>query len=493
MDNEKKGSQSHFDLIVIGAGISGINTGFRVQTELPDCSYTILEARDSMGGTWDLFRYPGIRSDSDLHTFGFPWRPWTQENTIADGADIKKYICDTAAIHGIDRHIRYRHKLAAADWSSDQQAWFLEVDNDGGRKRMSANFLVFSTGYYDYNEPLSVTIPGLQNFKGTTIHPQFWPENLDYSGKKMIIVGSGATAITLLPNLAEKASHVTMLQRTPGYIMALPQKDPTGLWATRWLPIWIAYKLVRIKFLIIPFLWFKFCRRFPHAARRIIRKRTLRELPPDLPHDPHFEPPYNPWEQRLCVAPNGDFYRCLREGRSSVATGHIKSVHQDHIELQSGQRIDADIIITATGLKMQLAGGADLLVDGQQLNMNGKFMWKGMMLEDVPNAAFVLGYTNASWTLGSDTTAQHVCRLIKHMEEQQWTSATPKADRSDGKLQPFSPFNLNSTYVQRALHRLPMTGNLAPWKQRNGYLTDLYEAKYGDLGLGMHFTRVSTR
>jgi cation diffusion facilitator CzcD-associated flavoprotein CzcO len=476
----------HVDVMIVGAGISGINAGYRVQTELPGYRYAILESRDAMGGTWDLFRYPGIRSDSDLHTFGFPWRPWSKANAIADGESIRTYIRESAEKYGIDRKIKFHHKLVAADWSSEQQNWALAVDADGERRLYTARFLLLSTGYYDYKEPLKTTIPGINKFQGQVIHPQFWPEDLDYTGKKIIIIGSGATAITLLPNLAEKAAKVTMLQRSPSYVLALPAVDPGDKFIRKWLPNWAAHTLVRWKFLVLPFIFFKFCRAFPNAARKIIQKNTKKQLPPSMPHDPHFKPAYNPWEQRLCLCPDGDFFTALRKGNADIVTDTIKTVTANGIQTESGKMIDADIIVTATGLKMQLAGAARISVDGKPIDVSTKFMWKGVMLQDMPNAAFVIGYTNASWTLGADATAQLVCRLLKRMDSLNVASAVPRLP--DGqKIKAAPVLNLNSTYIEKAKGQLPKAGNIAPWLPRVNYLSDYWTSNYGDVTKDLEF------
>ncbi|EOD51198.1 putative flavin-containing monooxygenase-like protein [Neofusicoccum parvum UCRNP2] len=482
-----------YDVIIIGAGISGINAAYRIQTQMPEgTKYAILEARDNMGGTWDLFKYPGIRSDSDLHTFGFPFRPWSEQKAIADGASIVKYIKETAATYGIDQHIQYHHKLITANWSSDAQSWSLEVDGNGERKRFNSSFLLMATGYYDYHEPLATTIPGLEDFKGTIVHPQFWPEDLDYTNKKMVIIGSGATAITLLPVLAEKAKHVVMLQRSPGYIISLPTVSPLDRITRAILPSFIAHSLIRWRFLVQGYLFFHFCRAFPNAARRLIRLGTLKQLPKGVSHDPHFVPNYNPWEQRMCVCPDGDFYKSLQEGTSSIATGQIKTVSARGVELENGERLDdVDVIVTATGLKIQLAGGAKLFVDGEQVDPGTKFLWKGVMLQDVPNAAFVIGYTNASWTLGADATAQLCTRLINHMRSKGMTSAVPRIE-SPEDLEPMPVLNLNSTYVQKAQGVLPKAGDKGPWVARKSYFTDIWNAKFGDIKTGLQFYRVST-
>lgn len=476
-----------YDMVIIGAGISGINAAYRVQNELPGYSYTILEARDAIGGTWDLFRYPGIRSDSDLHTFGFPWRPWSKPKAIADGESIRNYIKESAEINGIDKKIQFRHKVLAVDWSSGEQQWNLTVDGNGEQKDFRAKFIIFSTGYYDYNEPLKTTIPGLENFQGTIIHPQFWPEHLDYTGKKIVIVGSGATAITLLPNLAEKAEKVTMLQRSPTYILALPAVDPSGDWMRKWLPTWMAHTLVRWKFLVLPFLFFKFCRAFPNTARKIIRKGTKKELPKSMPIDPNFNPSYNPWEQRLCVCPDGDFYKSLKKN-GDVVTDTIKTVTSTGIETSSGKTLETDIIITATGLKLLLAGGARITVDSKLIDLSQKYMFKGAMLQDIPNAAIVIGYTNASWTLGADATALLVCRLLKQMKKRGETSVVPTLPKGK-KIKDLPVLNLSSTYIDKAKGQLPKAGDVAPWQPRSNYFTDYWVASYGTLSTGLKFSK----
>ena len=483
---DKPSMGTDFDMIIIGAGISGINVGYRVQTQLPNYNYTILESRAAIGGTWDLFRYPGIRSDSDLHTFGFPWRPWTDKKAIADGTSIRNYIRESAEAYGIDKKIQFHHRLLAADWSSDEKRWALSVDADGEKQTYHTRFIVFSTGYYDYSTPLQASIPGIDNFKGKIIHPQFWPEDYDYSGKKMIIIGSGATAITLLPVVAEKASKVTMLQRSPTYVMSLPSSDPMGNFVRRFLPNWLAFKIVRWKFLILPFIFFQFCRVFPNAARAVLKRRAEADMPKNIPHDPTFKPKYNPWEQRLCVCPDGDFWKALHTGNANVVTDHIETVTEHGITTQNGTKLDADIIVTATGLKMQLAGGARVTVDGKAIDFGEKFMWKGMMLQDLPNAAFVIGYTNASWTLGADATAQHITRMLNYMEKKGLTSATPRVAKGE-KLAASPVLNLSSTYIEKAKGQLPKAGDSGPWKPRSSYLTDRWIASHGNLTTGMHF------
>jgi cation diffusion facilitator CzcD-associated flavoprotein CzcO len=490
MANLSKTADVH-DVIIVGAGISGINAGYRLQTELPGINYTILEQRDSLGGTWDLFKYPGIRSDSDLHTFGFKWRPWNHPKAIADGKLIKEYLQESAEVYGIDKKIQYHHELKAANWSSDQQAWQLEVVANGETKYFHTRFLLLGTGYYDYKQALETDIPGIENFQGTTIHPQFWPEDYDYTDKNIVIVGSGATAITLLPVLAEKAAHVTLLQRSPTYILTRPSVDPMGSFMHRWLPSWAASKLVRWKFLVLPFLFFKFCRRFPQAARGIIKSATEKELPPSVSHNPHFSPKYNPWEQRLCVCPDGDFYKALRGGKTSIVTDHIENVSEKTITTRDGTVLAPDTIITATGLKIQIAGGAQISVDRQPVRIGEKFLWKGLMLQDLPNLATVIGYTNASWTLGADATALAVCRLLKVMRSKGVSSATPRVP-DESKLNVRPVLNLNSTYVERGKGEMPKAADKAPWLPRSTYFSDLWEAQHGNIEQGLQFSRAET-
>jgi cation diffusion facilitator CzcD-associated flavoprotein CzcO len=482
----EKVNTTDYDVIVIGAGISGINAAYRLQTQAPGFSFTILEARDGMGGTWDFFKYPGIRSDSDLWTFGFPWAPWTEQRAIADGASIKAYIEHTAKTHHIDEKIQYHHKVIASDWSSDQQQWRLDVDVRGEQKQFHAKFVLFASGYYDYAKPLQTTINGIENFNGTVVHPQYWPSDLDYANKDTVIIGSGATAITLLPNLAEKASHVTMLQRSPGYILSLPNRGDD--FVTAYLPQWLSYRINRLKALILPWLFYLYCTNFPASARKVVKKATLPRLPKGMEY---VEPTYNPWEQRMCFSPDGDFYDALNSGKAEMVTGKIATMTADSIVLESGQKIHADIICTATGLKLQLAGGTNITVDGEKYSIPDKFMWKGVMLQDLPNAALVIGYTNASWTLGADATAQMVCRLLNNMRKQGNTSFVPRVPVED-KMKEAPVLNLNSTYVTKGKSELPKAGDKGQWKPRWTYFQDIYEARFGDVTTGLQFYRVAT-
>jgi cation diffusion facilitator CzcD-associated flavoprotein CzcO len=477
-----------FDVAIIGAAISGINSAYRIQTLAPKgTTYAILEARDDIGGTWDLFKYPGIRSDSDLHTFGFQWRPWNSRNAIATAGAIMDYLRECVSWAGIDKNIRFGTRLLSADWSSTSLCWTLNCEVDGKPTTFRARFIILGTGYYDYNEPLPAVIPGIENFKGQVVHPQFWPQDLDYTDKNMVIVGSGATAVTLLPNVANKAKHVTMLQRSPSYVLSLPTKDRLGSFFHAILPQSIASRLDFFRWLTTSYLLYKWCHAFPNAAKRWLKKETIKQLPQNIPWDPHFKPAYNPWDQRLCLCPGGDFYKALRGGKADVVTGHIKMVTEKTIEMESGERLTPDIIVTATGLKVMLAGGAKFFVDGKPIIVPDKFMWKGAMLEDLPNAAFVVGYTNASWTLGADATAHLVTRLLNTMQKKGAVAAVPRLKNPESmKSTPI--FNLSSTYLVAAKSVMPKTGT-GQWAPRTNYFTDIREAKRGDIETGLQFLK----
>ncbi|KAF9889514.1 hypothetical protein FE257_007224 [Aspergillus nanangensis] len=479
--------EQDYDVLIVGAGISGINAAYRLQTQFPQLRYTILEARSRLGGTWDLFRYPGIRSDSDLFTFGFAWHPWDQGNPIADGPAIVSYVNNAAEKHGIKPHIQFNHRVLGADWSSADHRWSLSVeDNQQSTRSISGRFLIFGTGYYDYHTPLQADIPNLSSFSGQLIHPQFWPADLDYANKKVVIIGSGATAITLLPKMAESAAKVTMLQRSPTYILSLPNRRRTLL--SYLLPTALYRKLQRISWLLTSRFFFLFCQSFPTIARLILRLSVKLQLPRHVPYDPHFRPRYNPWDQRLCVCPDGDFFKSLHTGRADVKTDTIASVTPTGIDLTSGDSLDADIIVTATGLRLQIAGGTSLSVDGVPVHLSEKFLWHGIMLQDLPNAAFVIGYTNASWTLGADATAQFLVRLLGEMDRRGVKAAVPRVPAEKQKvLQPRRLLNLSSTYVTKAEEHLPKAADRGPWLPRDNYLDDLKFAKKGSIDEDMEF------
>ncbi|KAF2156647.1 monooxygenase flavin-binding family protein-like protein [Myriangium duriaei CBS 260.36] len=469
-----------FDVVIIGAGISGINAAYRLQESCPDRSYTILDARSDLGGTWDLFKYPGIRSDSDLHTFGFPFRPWMQKNAIADGHLIVEYMRDTAEEYGIDKHIQYQHAVESADFSTKRQRWTLNITHGEKPKTIRCQFLLFCTGYYDYHNPLDTKIPGISNFQGEVIHPQFWPENFDYANKNVVIIGSGATAVTLLPNLAKTASHVTMLQRSPSWIAAMPQNDAISRFFRRIMPERWAVRALRWRFLFLYFLSYTIFQRFPNLARNILRKRTAQLLPKDYPMDPNFNPSYNPWDQRLCMSPDGDFFAAIRDGSSDIVTGTITNITDSEIKVdQKGEELTLkpDVIITATGLKLQVAGGCKISIDGTPTTPASKFVYRHAMLQDIPNAVVFIGYVQYSWTLGSDVSARWACRLINHMARNGYESATP-AVQGSMKEQPL--LSLKSTYIQKGGSVLPLAGTREPWQPRKSYMHDLWEATRSD-------------
>lgn len=506
-----KNLPNKLDVVIVGAGISGINTAYRLQTELPDQTYSILEARDSIGGTWDLFRFPGIRSDTDMHCFAFPWRPWKEDRLLIDGATILEYLKEAVAAEKIDRNIRFGHKLLSASWLTEDQIWDLTVGVGKEKIHIMARAIVIGCGYYDYHNPLAANIPGLENFQGKVVHPQFWPENLDYTGKKIVVVGSGATAVTLLPSLTDKAEHVTMLQRSPTYIMPLANHGTT--WLIRILPRSLALKIVRLQLMIIPILMYTYCRLFPQSARKMLRREALTRLGDESLVDQHFKPSYDPWDQRLCFAPDGDFFNAIRCGKASVATDHIDKIGPNSIILTCGQSIPADIIVTATGLRLSIAGGATFFVDDKPVALADKILWRNSWLQDMPNCAFVLGYTNASWTLGADTTAVLFCRILKALRSGGLSSAVPRIPASVAhssttaaptiattcsspsssvpmKTRPY--FNIKSTYARQGANWLPKTADVGPWKGRTNYILDSFRGTYGSINDGMEYYKGSS-
>jgi len=474
-----------FDVIIIGAGISGINFGYRLQERNPHLRYTILEGRHEIGGTWSLFKYPGIRSDSDLYTFGFPWRPWTEKGAIATADRIRNYLDESARMYNIDKKIKFDHKVDAANYSSSQKQWTVQVTANGKRaKPIKSRWLLLGTGYYDYHTPLKTQIPGIDNFQGTIVHPQFWPESLDYSGQDVVVIGSGATAVTILPVMAKTAKHVTMLQRSPGYVVSIPQQD-TLEWVIRscfwWAPAF-QHSLLRAKWITASMLITTLSKYFPQATRRLVYSWMDKQLPPSTPRDPHFSPRYFPWQQRMCLCPDGDFFEGLRSGRSSVETGVIETITADTIKLASGRELHPDIIVTATGLQLQFAGGINLSVDGERFDIAEKYVWKGSMIEDLPNAAFSFGYVDASWTLGADATAQMISRMMTQMQKESVVEVTPRVNKQGGQtMESRGLFRLNSTYVTKSINSMPKAGDRGQWVPRSYYVRDILNAWYGDI------------
>ena len=462
--------QADFDVLIVGAGLSGVDAAYRLQTRCPGKSYAILEGRNAIGGTWDLFRYPGVRSDSDIYTLGFPFRPWRGEEAIVQGAAIRDYVEETAREYGIDDRIRFGHRVVRADWSSAEARWTLEVEAEGAVRRLSCAFLYLCTGYYDYAEGYRPRWPGEEAFEGRFVHPQSWPETLDHSGKKVAVIGSGATAVTLVPALAETAARVTMVQRSPSYVVSRPSRDPLAALAARWLPQVLANKLLRLKNVLLALVFFALARRRPDSFRRLVMAGVRRELGPGDDLERHFSPAYQPWDQRLCLVPDGDLFAALRNGRAAIATGEIETFTRSGLRLRSGEEIDADIVVTATGLNVQLFGGIAIAVDGAAVDPADHLIYKGMMLSDVPNLALAFGYTNASWTLKCDLTARTICRLLNHMDRHGHAACTPRLRDPNAPRRPLLDFT--SGYVRRAAAMLPSQGARAPWRVHQNYLLD---------------------
>jgi monooxygenase len=463
---------SEVDVLIVGAGLSGIGAACHLQRGRPATTYTILEARAALGGTWDLFRYPGTRSDSELFTFGYDFRPWQSDVSIADAAAIKAYLAETAREHGVDRHIRYRHRVLEASWSSSQARWSVRARRTDTNEELvfRARWLFCAAGYFRYDEGFTPRFAGRERFRHPVVHPQQWPEDLDYHGKRIAVIGSGATAVTLIPALTEAAAHVTMIQRTPTYVLPIPSRD--GL-ARRLRPILgprLAHALARRKNIAKQLWVYAFCQRFPNAARKLVRRVNARLLPKGYPVDVHFNPPYGPWDQRLCAAPDGDFFRVLREGKASISTGRIATFTEKGVQLESGEHVDADIIVTATGLNLQLFGGVRVAVDGQAVRLRQAVAFKGMMLSGVPNLAFAVGYTSSSWTLKVGLLCEHFCRLLAFMEERGYRVCTPVADPAM-RTRPLLSFGAG--YVQRSLDELPRQGERFPWLMSWNYAADV--------------------
>lgn len=469
-------SIEHFDVVIIGAGLSGIGAGYRLSTRCPRKKYVIFEARERIGGTWDLFRYPGVRSDSDMFTFSYPFRPWTAPKALADGPTILNYVRDTARDFGIDRHIRFQHRVESAAWSSTDSRWTLEVrKEDGEIFRCTCHFLYGCTGYYRYDAGYEPQFPGAGCFRGQIVHPQHWPDDLDYAGKKVVVIGSGATAVTLVPAMATTAGHVTMLQRSPGYILSLPDHDAAADFLRRVLPAAAAHRLARWKNILLNLGIYQLSRRAPNYMRRMLRKGAVKSLPPDFDIETHFNPRYQPWDQRLCLVPDADLFKAIRAGRASVVTGQIETFTERGIRLQSGQELDADIIVTATGLQMLALGAVRISVDGAAFDPGQAFVYKGTMLSNVPNFAFCIGYTNASWTLRADLASTFVCRVLNHMDCHGYGTCVPVCDPSGMETRPL--LNLTSGYVTRAAANLPKQSARQPWVVRQNYILDMLRMK----------------
>ncbi|MDB9970267.1 NAD(P)/FAD-dependent oxidoreductase [Porticoccaceae bacterium] len=476
---------NHFDMIIIGAGLSGIGAACHLQSKHPNKSYKIIESRERMGGTWDLFRYPGVRSDSDMHTLGYSFKPWLSAKSIADGPAIRDYIKESAAEFGVDQHIQYERKVVAASWDSATARWTLTLENNGDLdgstaepETLTCNFIYSCTGYYRYDQGFTPDFADADQFKGQIVHPQLWPQDLDYSGKRVIVIGSGATAITLVPSLAKTAGHVTMLQRSPTYVLSSPDEDAMSQRLRRWFPEQLAYDLTRWKNVTAQALLFQLSRRYPNYVKKLIRKVVQGWMGDDFDIDTHFNPSYKPWDQRLCLVPNGDLFRSLRKGTSSIVTDHIERFTENGIQLKSGETLEADIIVTATGLELLLLGGLKLEVDGVEKKVSDSLTYKGMMFSGIPNFALAAGYTNASWTLKCDLTSHYVCRLISYMDKHQYQYCVANNDPSVKRLQ---FLDLASGYVDRAMDQFPKQGDKSPWKLHQNYLLDIFNLRLGSM------------
>ena len=468
----------HLDVLIVGAGISGIDAAYHLQKRCPDKSWLILEARGEIGGTWSLFRYPGIRSDSDMYTLGFPFRPWTGEKAIADGADIRAYVEETARAFGIDRRIRFRHKVVRAAWSSAEARWAVEVEAGGETRRFRCAFLFLASGYYDYESGYRPQWPGEQVYRGRFVHPQHWPEDLDHKGKSIVVIGSGATAVTLVPALAESAAHVTMLQRSPSYIVSRPSRDRMAAWLRRRLSAAAAARLVRWKNVLLGIYFFSRARSRPAKVRAKLLELVQKDLPGrDISRD--FSPRYNVWDQRVCLVPDGDLFKAINAGKVTIVTDTIETFTEGGIRLASGTELKADIVVTATGLVMKILGGIALEVDGAPVSIADKIGYKGTMLDGVPNLFLAFGYTNASWTLKCDLTARYACRVINHMAEHRLAACVPRLPAAGVKRQPMLDFS--SGYVTRAAGSLPAQGTEPPWRLYQNYFRDLVALGFGTI------------
>ncbi|EFL08692.1 NAD(P)/FAD-dependent oxidoreductase [Streptomyces sp. AA4] len=462
---------AHFDVLVVGAGLSGIGAACRLRQQAPDRTYAILEARDTIGGTWDLFRYPGVRSDSDMFTLGYPFRPWRKEQAIASGAEILEYLRETAAEHGITRHVRFGHRVVRASWSSASARWTVEASHDGEIVPFTCSFLYLCSGYYSYENGHVVDFPGRASFRGEIVHPQFWPEELDLSGKRVVVIGSGATAVTLVPELASTAKSVTMLQRSPSYVLARQRTDSLARRLRGVLPSRLAYRVVRAKNVLVATLLYQVSRRLPRRTAAFLGGAAAKQLPASIPVDPHFSPRYQPWDQRLCLTPGADFFAALRSGKADIVTDRIARFTPDGITLESGAHLPADVIVTATGLRVIAFGGIDLTVDGEVINPSEQLVYKGMMLGGVPNLAWCIGYVNASWTLRSDLVSRYVCRVLNHLSRNGFDTCVPHPPAlPPARRRPI--MNLTSGYLTRAASALPRQGDRRPWLMRQNYLLD---------------------
>jgi len=485
---------TNVDVIIVGAGISGLGAAYRLTERNPKLSYVILERRAQIGGTWDLFRYPGVRSDSSIFTLSFPFEPWTREEGVADGDHIREYLTNTARKYGIDKHIRFNSYVRAADWDSSTDTWTVTLEQDGTgntEKQYRGRFVFFASGYYNYDEGYTPEFPGIEQFGGTVIHPQHWPAELDYTGKKVVVIGSGATAVTLIPSMAERAAKVTMLQRSPTYLISASKYGKVAAVSRKLLPRKAAHLVIRsYNALMEAVLWF-LSRKLPGMIKWMLRRKAINSLPKGYDVDTHFKPRYNPWDQRLCLIPDADLYTAIADGHADVVTDQIDHFDATGIALKSGRHLDADIIVTATGLQLQALGGATISIDGVEINPRDRFVYKAHMLEDVPNLFWCVGYTNASWTLRADMTARATAKLLAFMAAHGYTHAAPHL--GDQPMAEKPAWDIQAGYVRRALHALPKSGTKRPWNVRQNYFADAIDYRFDRIEEAMLFGRAADR
>ncbi|MBS1863217.1 MAG: NAD(P)/FAD-dependent oxidoreductase [Actinobacteria bacterium] len=479
----------NLDVLIVGAGISGIGAAHHLQDRCPGKTWAILEARGAIGGTWDLFRYPGIRSDSDMHTLGFRFRPWTAAKSIADGESILEYVRETAREDGIEEKVRFGHRVVSASWSSEEARWTVSAERDDGSEAVfSCAMLMSCSGYYRYDEGFTPEFAGIEDFEGRVIHPQHWPEEPEYEGKRVVVIGSGATAVTLVPALARDAAHVTMLQRSPSYILSVPGEDPIAAALRKVLPARAVYPIVRWKNVLLQAFTYRLARNRPRFVKKVLRSGVIKALPEGYDVDTHFKPKYDPWDQRLCMVPDGDLFKVLSDGSADIVTDRIERFTPNGIRLESGRELEADVVVTATGLNLLFLGGMKLEVDGEEPHPSQLVAYKGMMLSDIPNLVFTVGYTNASWTLKADLVAEYLCRLINHMDAGGYDVCVPHL--SDPSVTPEPLLDFNSGYVLRSIADLPKQGSKEPWKLRQNYAVDLRKLRFGPVEDGaMQFRR----
>ena len=474
-------TQNHFNVIVVGAGISGIGAGYYLQKKCPNKSFVILEGRDNIGGTWDLFRYPGIRSDSDMNTMGFRFKPWMGVKSIADGPSILSYLHETVKENDLNKKIHFNQWVNEASWSSRDSQWTVQVENKKTQELQdfTCDFLFLCGGYYNYEEGYTPHFAGRENFLGQIIHPQKWPKNLDYKNKKVVVIGSGATAVTIIPTMAEEAAHVTMLQRSPTYFLSAPDEDPVGNFLRKFISSKLTYKLVRWKNIRFQWWFFQKCRKFPKKVKEFLIKQVREALGPNYDIETHFTPKYNPWEQRMCLVPNGDFFNAINAGKASVITDHIDRFTKKGIKLKSGGEVEADLIVTATGLNLEVCNGIKLEVDNNEVDISKTMTYKGMMFSDVPNLVATFGYTNASWTLRADLTSEYVCRLLNFMDKKGYANCCPRTAEhveQDGDWLDFT-----SGYVKRSMHKFPKQGSRDPWRNTQNFPKDVLAIRWGNI------------